>query len=178
MGDGVMAAARGLPPGGGIIVRHDHLPQGQRMRLVRELRAVARARRCMLMLAGTPRAARAAGADGAHLRRPRRALVRAARRQGLMTSAPAHDRGQVRAASRAGIDRLFVSPVYPTRSHPAAAVLGARGLARLVHEATASTLALGGMDARRARRLRRQGFAISGWGAIDALTPRPDAARR
>lgn len=75
---------------------------------------------------------------------------------------------EMRAAERAGVDLLFVSPIFPTRSHPAARTLGKVRFGLLSRQARKPVIALGGMTAHRANGLRSMG--IYGWAAIDALT--------
>ncbi|MDB5688447.1 MAG: thiamine monophosphate synthase, partial [Sphingomonas bacterium] len=79
-----------------------------------------------------------------------------------------HDAREVQAARRAKVDRVFLSPAFPTRSHPGAGALGPVRFG-LMARRQAGVIALGGMDARRARQLRALGS--SGWAAIDSLTP-------
>lgn len=149
LGDGVLAAVRRLPPGAGVVFRHRALPPRERHRLFVKVRRIARARGLAVLAVGP-----LPGVDGRH-GGPR------------PLSAPAHDRRQAIAAARAGARFLFVSPVYPTRSHPGARALGPMKAARIARGLGASTIALGGMDARRWRRIARLGF--DGWAAIDAL---------
>lgn len=80
----------------------------------------------------------------------------------------AHDAREVARANAIGADLLFISPVFPTRSHPGARTLGPLGFARLARLARAPVIALGGMTARRFARVRPLG--AHGWAAIDALT--------
>jgi thiamine-phosphate pyrophosphorylase len=87
-------------------------------------------------------------------------------RVGGATSWPAHDRAEALAGKRAGAALLFVSPVHPTASHPGAPALGPRRARRIGAGLGLPIVALGGMTARRWRRLRTAGFA--GWAAIDA----------
>ena len=149
MGGALWQALRRLPPGSGVVFRHYALRPGERMRLFVAVRRVARARRLVVLSAGGP----LPGADGVHGgTRP--------------TSAPAHDRRQAARAARVGAVVLFVSPVFATRSHPGAAALGPAGAARIARGLGVTTIALGGMDARRWRRVRGAGF--DGWAGIDA----------
>ena len=55
---GMIALAAIVPPGSGIVLRHDSLPTGARWRLLRRLARTARARGLVLMLAGSPALAR------------------------------------------------------------------------------------------------------------------------
>ncbi len=61
---GIAELAALLPPGSGIVLRHDRLPPGARWRLLRRLMRTARARGLTVLLAGPPATARRWGADG------------------------------------------------------------------------------------------------------------------
>jgi thiamine-phosphate pyrophosphorylase len=167
----VERVAAALPPGSGIVVRHDRLVPGARWRLVRRLAAIARARGHILLLAGTPETARRWGADGVHLRQRDARHAAQARRNGLIVSMPVHDGKEARRTQRAGVMLAFVSPLYPTRSHPGAPALGTAKWARLARASGAGPAALGGMTRGRARRLQRQvaaqGMRVA-WAAIGA----------
>lgn len=149
MGDALFAALRALPPGAGVVFRHHETAPRERHRLWLAVRRIATARRLFVVAVGAK-----PGARGEHNgRRP--------------TTAAAHDRREAIRHRRARY--LFVSPVYPTRSHPDATTLGAMKAARIAVGLGAEVIALGGMDARRWRRIRQLGF--DGWAAIDALSP-------
>ena len=66
---------------------------------------------------------------------------------------------------KAGADLLFVSPLFPTRSHPGAPSLGLPRAARIGRGLDLPQIALGGMTAKLFRRLRGR---FEGWAAIDA----------
>lgn len=158
-----------LPPGSGIVLRHDSLPLGARWRLLRRLVRVARARGLVVLLADSPDRARRWGVDGVHLRQPQAARAAQARRLGLMVSMPVHDAHEAGRARRVRADIVFISPLHPTRSHPGAAALGHAAWLRLARRSGAAPVALGGMTAARGRALRlRGGYATLGWAAIDA----------
>ncbi|WP_337180606.1 thiamine phosphate synthase [Sphingopyxis granuli] len=165
-----------LPPGSGIVVRHDGLAPGARWRLFRRLARIARARHLSLLLAGPPALARRWGADGVHLRRQGRGAAAPARRLDLVRTMAVHDRAEARAARRAGAQAVFVSPLHPTRSHPGAPTLSTAEWLRLARLAGGRAVALGGMTPARARALRLRaaggGIAVPGWAAIDAWDDR------
>jgi thiamine-phosphate pyrophosphorylase len=116
------------------------------------------------MLGGDPMLASAWGADGSH------GLARGkAGAPHLLSSASVQNTVELEAARRAGADFVFVSPVFPTRSHPGSPTLGRLGLGRLARSSAVPVIALGGMDAARARSLA--GFNLHGWAAIDAWNP-------
>jgi thiamine-phosphate pyrophosphorylase len=166
-GDRVLGAVERLPRGAGLVFRHSSLPEGERRRLFLEIQAVARRRALLLMLAGEPELATAWGADGSHGFCGGRASPR-----GLLRSAAVHNLQELREAECAGADFVFVSPVFPTRSHPGSPVLGAAGFAAIAAEARVPVIALGGMDAAKAQSVR--GLNMYGWAGIDAWAPEPD----
>lgn len=151
LGDALWSALRRLPPGGGVVFRHHATPERERRRLFLKVRRVAHARRQIVVSARTL----LPGADGVH-----------GGRGGGLRTAPAHDRREAIAACRAGAVLVFVSPVYPTRSHPGAAASGPMRAARVAQGLGLTIIALGGTDARRWRRIGRLGF--DGWAGIDA----------
>ena len=81
--------------------------------------------------------------------------------------AKAHNRTELVAARRCGARLVFVSPVFATRSHPGATVLGVVRFGLLTRRARVPVAALGGMTVQRFRRLRA--LSAVAWGAIDAL---------
>ena len=155
-GDELLPAVERLPFGSGILFRHYSLAEAERRALFLAIRAVARRRGHLLLLAGSPTLARIWGADGWHGRG----------RGGGLHSASVHDLAEMRAAERTGATILFVSPVYPTRSHPGSPTLGESGFARLARRTELPVIALGGMNGDRARRL--MAFGAYGWAAVDA----------
>lgn len=144
-----------LPRGSGVVFRHYHLGDPDRRRRFEAVRRLCRARGHRLVLSGTPTAARRWQADGSYGHALRRRLL-----------ATAHDLSEIGRANRLGAGAILLSPVFPTRSHPGAAVLGPVRFLLLARRATVPVIALGGVNRRSARRL--PGF---GWAAIDGLVP-------
>ncbi|WP_188237820.1 thiamine phosphate synthase [Sphingopyxis sp. LK2115] len=173
---GLLTLAARLPPGSGIVLRHDRLPSGARWRLLRRLVRLGRTRGLTVLLAGTPAIARRWGADGVHLRQRDAHRARQAHALGLILSLPVHDAHEARRARRAGAHAAFVSPLHPTRSHPGAPALGSAAWLRLARLAGGQPVALGGMTAARARQINRASDIAAGWAAIDAWEQK--AARR
>lgn len=160
-GERLWRALGAMPRNGGIVFRHYGLAPTARRALFDRVRQVARRRGLMLLLAAPPPQARAWGADGAHGRFSRIGAG------AMILSASVHDAAELRAARHA--DLVFVSPVFATRSHPGARPLGLPAFAALCARARMPVIALGGMNARRAKRLKARG--AYGWAAIDGLTP-------
>lgn len=150
-----LAAVARLPRGrAGVVLRHDGDPG--RATLGRALARVCRARRLVLVVAGDVRLAHALGA-GVHLRGGRWPDgARPGRPHGgrLLTSS-AHTPAELRRARRAGADLAFLSPAFPTASHPGAASLGAVRWAALARRAGLPVAALGGVAGGTVRRLPR-----------------------
>jgi thiamine-phosphate pyrophosphorylase len=152
-GDGLWPALARLPRGSGVIFRHHRLPAAERRALFDDVRRLAKARGLILLFAG----AAAWKADGLHHRRPG---------PPRFGTAAAHDIAEIRAAERSGAAAVLLSPVFATRSHPGAPVLGPLRFAGLMRATRLPVIALGGVDARRGARLMRMG--AYGWAAIDA----------
>lgn len=159
----LLAAAERLPRGSaGIVFRHYRTPPGERRALFDRLAGIARRRRLVIMLGGTARAAAAWGADGWHGRDARRTA------RPLLHSAPVHDAREMGVAWRGRADIIFLSPLFPTRSHPGGSSLGRVRFAALARLADAPVIALGGVRGGHRRMLR--GIGAAGWAAIDGLT--------
>ena len=146
-GEGLWEALERLPKGAGVVFRHYGLAPGERRRLFERLRRVARRRRLFLLAGGT-----GLRCDGAHGGRGRG-----------FRSASAHDLAELKTAERSGANLVFLSPAFPTRSHPGARALGPVRFAIIAGQARIPVIALGGMDPKQARRLPH----IYGWAGID-----------
>ncbi|MCW3846793.1 thiamine phosphate synthase [Sphingomonas sp. LB-2] len=149
MGEALWAALERLPRGAGVVVRHYGIED--RDTLIRKVAKVARRRGLILVVAG--------GRGRAHVHNGRRSW-----RDGLLT-ASAHGRREAVSAVRRGADAVFLSPVFATRSHPGGRALGRVKFGLISRGLDAPVIALGGMDARRARSLPRSAY---GWAGIDA----------
>jgi thiamine-phosphate pyrophosphorylase len=156
LGDGLLPAIRALPKGSGIIFRHYGLEPTARQALFDAVRIIARRNRHLLLLAGGEHGWGEAGRHG-----------RTQKRTAAIQSAPAHSVQERLAAERAGADLMFVSPIFTTRSHPGAGGLGRVRFGLMIRGAKCPVIALGGMDAKRARSLKPLG--IYGWAAISSL---------
>lgn len=163
-GEQLWAALEALARGSGVIVRHFGLEKEARRALIARIRKIARARRLILVVAGPAKAARSARADGFHMRSAHVGPCR------LLRTVAVHNLTELRLAERIGADLIFLSPAFATESHPGAKALTRARFGRLVQQSHIPVIALGGMNARRARSLRR--FGIYGWAAIGALTPK------
>jgi thiamine-phosphate pyrophosphorylase len=153
-GDGLLAAVQKLPAGSGVIFRHYDLPLAERRTLYMQVQRVCRRRGHRLLLAGNADWP----ADGTHGLGVGRGLI----------SMPVHDVREIAAARLCRADMMFLSPLFPTLSHPGARAMGPLRFARLARLARpAKIIALGGITRNRARLLNKQ--IVHGWAAIDAF---------
>lgn len=141
-----------LPRASGFVFRHYHLDPAERRARFDELAAIARSCGHKVILSG----AEDWGADGSY-GPPERSG------KGLKL-ATAHNGDEIERAVAAGADGIFLSPVFPTASHPGAATLGVHGFHVLAQQSPVPVIALGGMNAQRALELD-----WPRWGAIDGL---------
>jgi thiamine-phosphate pyrophosphorylase len=155
-GDALWDAAARLPRGAGVVVRHYSLPFDERAAMVQRLQKLG----LFTALSGTEAEARQAGANAVYGAGPHSRLPRLY---------PVHNRQEIAAARCAGAALLLLSPVFPTRSHPGARILGPQRFDRLASIARTPVIALGGMTPTRFRRL--QPLGADGWAAIDAWMP-------
>lgn len=156
---GLEQALAALPRGSGFVFRHYHLPATERAERFRLLAAAARAAGHVVLVSDEASVAGQWGADGVY-----GDPTRIAAAQGMLKLATAHDGDALAAAGRAGADGVFLSPVFPTRSHPEAEPLGIHGFHVLAQQSPVPVIALGGMTKARARELD-----WPRWGAIDGL---------
>lgn len=131
-----VAAARRLPRGSGILFLYRQLPKRERAPLLRDLRTVARLR-------GLTVVDELAG-----------------------SSARVHDMRELRRAGSSGVRLIFLSAIFPTRSHPEGRPLPRMRAATLAQLSNVPVIALGGMTDRRFAQVARLGF--QGWAGIDA----------
>lgn len=153
------SALAALPRGSGLVFRHYHLDEPARRARFAVLRALCHDLGHVVALAGIPAIAAQWGADGIY--GPPDKLGPDA---GLLRLATVHDEAEIAAANRASADGVFLSPVFPTRTHPGAPHLGEARFRQLAALSDSPVIALGGMDAGRAAAL-----GWPRWAAIDAF---------
>ncbi|HQT74163.1 MAG TPA: thiamine phosphate synthase [Acidiphilium sp.] len=156
-----LAAIAALPPGLSGVVLRDEVSAARAAAIAR----LCRARRIALVVAGAPHLAAALHA-GLHLRRGARTRPVCAHLTHGWITASAHGRAELVRARRAGADLVFLSPAFPTASHPGAPALRPVRWAALARGAGLPVIALGGV---RGRRLRALGRSCAGAAAIGAL---------
>lgn len=148
-----------LPRGSGFIYRHYHLGEAERRARFGRLARIARLHRHRVVLSGPARQAAEWGADGAY--GPPALLARGPAMPRLIT---AHSLRGIGQAVRARADAVLLSPVFATRSHPGGEALGPVRFSLLAKLCPVPVIALGGMNAPRARAMRHKN-----WAAIDGI---------
>ncbi|MDP2131263.1 MAG: thiamine phosphate synthase [Erythrobacter sp.] len=149
-----------LPRGSAFVFRHYHLDDKARRQRFDALAAAARAGDHLVILSGPAELAQEWGADGIY--GPSEKLGKL---PGLLRLAAAHNAREIVLANRAGAHGVFLSPVFPTRSHPGGGCLGPEKFHELAVQAEMPVIALGGMTAERAEAL-----PWPRWAAIDGLS--------
>jgi thiamine-phosphate pyrophosphorylase len=161
-----VAVAEQLPAGAALVFRW--FGRADAPRIGRDLRQVTRRRGVMLLVGADEALGAALSADGMHL--PERLVARAplirARRPGWILTGAAHSEAALAAAATACLDAAVVSPVFRSRSPSAAQPIGPLRLAMLTRQARLPVIALGGVDARTAKRL--VGTGVAGLAAVEA----------
>jgi thiamine-phosphate pyrophosphorylase len=159
MGERLWEAIDRLPiKDSGIVFRHYQSPREVRAALAGRVAEICHRRSLTLAIAADVELARTLSADLVH--NPAELPI------GMPFSRSVHSLEQAAAATAEGAALVFVSPVYPTNSHPGRKALYRPAALKIAKAAGAPAIALGGMDALKAARLQRDGFY--GWAGIDA----------
>src|SRR5262245_57764779 len=149
-----VAAARGLPRGSAIILRHTDA--SMRGALARTLAKIAREHELLLLVAGDARLAADVGAHGLHLpeARAREAAHWRALKPSWLITAAAHSLRGLMAARIARADAALLAPVFATSSHPDRQPLGVMRFRLMAARGGFPVYALGGISAQTVKRLK------------------------
>lgn len=154
MGDRLEAAiAKAAMAGAGVVVRHHGSTAIKRHSIAEQVRASG----AVLAVSVDVGLAEQMGAAIVH--NPQGATS-------LPFSLSVHNDAEAAAAMRSKAALVFVSPVFPTNTHPGAPALGEEGALILAMMTRKPAIALGGMDAASGERMMKHGWA--GWAGIDA----------
>ena len=169
------AEIRRLPRGSAVVLRHYDDPG--RDRLAQTLSRLCRVRGLVFVVAGSWRLAAAVGAQGLHL--PESAAARGLepggrlwrRQKGRLLTAAAHSPRGLCCARAISADAAFLSPIFPTASHPGRPALGMVRAAAMLRSIKLPVMALGGVKTGKKSALKRAGFA--GLAGISLLQQKP-----
>ena len=167
-GEQLWEAMEVLPTGAGVVFRHYTTLAPERARLARRIAEVCRRRGLTLAVARDVELARGVGAKLVHnpVGDP----------AGLPFSRSAHSFEEASSACDSGASLIFLSPLFPTRSHPEAVPLSQEKARTIVAECPVPVIALGGMNRMRFEEIGRLGFY--GWAGIDAWLPTEEGPSR
>lgn len=158
IGDRLWEAIEALPAEAGIVFRHYATPDEKRFRLACSISSHCVEHRLTLAIARDSMLARQVGAALVH--NP------AGDAGGLPFSRAAHSLEEAQTACENGAALVFISPVFPTRSHPGRTALGVAEAMRIARACSVPAIALGGVNQANFELLRRGGFY--GRAGIDA----------
>jgi thiamine-phosphate pyrophosphorylase len=159
-----LAAARALPRGSIVVVRARDA--GRRKTLACAMTKLARTHGLTVLIAGDAALARACGAHGVHLPEAHTGQAASLRARGIsLVTASAHSFSALRRAKDS--DMVFLSPVFPTASHPGRLALHPVRANLMARQSPVPVYALGGVTERNASLLSTGAF--DGIAAIGAL---------
>lgn len=156
-----------LPSGCGIVYRH--YKSENRAYIARILSEICRKRKITLLVSQNPLLASRVGADGCHLPEYMLGQIPFIRRKfpKLALTAACHSTRALRLAHHYNVDAAFLSPIFPTQSHPGAPNIGLLPASLAIKGISCPVFALGGVTFQNWRQLSCLGF--SGFGAISQL---------
>lgn len=159
--------AQRLPSGCGIIYRHYKCENRTTVAIL--LSKICKNRKITLIVSQDPHLATDVGADGCHLPEYRLNQIPLIKTKypRLTLTAACHSARALIAAEQYGTDAAFLSPVFPTQSHPEAPNLGVLPASSAMRNIRCPVFALGGVTFQSWRQLSAMGFA--GFGAISQL---------
>ncbi len=154
---------RMLPKGVAVVLRDYQMPQ--RTTFARRLKSICDQRGLKLIIGGDVALAHAINADGIHL--PSWLTPDKSALESLMVTASCHSAQEIERAAQLGAHIAFLSPAFPTDSHPGSAYLGPQQFDEMAATAAIPVMGLGGIDVTNAAKLA--GPNVAGFGAIGAF---------
>lgn len=153
-----------LPRGTGIIFRHYNTEYRAEMAFY--LSELCKKQDLTLFIAKTPELALKVKAAGCHLPDHRISDLSVLKTDypQLLFSAACHDEASLLKAQDLGAEFAFLSPVFPTQSHPGKPALGLQRAQKMIKPLSMPVYALGGVSFKHQNQLEQAGF--SGFGAI------------
>ncbi len=167
-----------IPDHCGLVFRHYDHPN--REDLARQVVRRCKSSRVFCLLAGDIRLALKLGADGVHLPeyklRQSRCQIATLRQQGGKVTSSVHSLRAAYAADHFGVDGLFISPVFSTKSHPGTASLGLSRFATISRCLQSPVFGLGGISSATSKRVFLAGaYGIAGISLFSNLEVNEDS---
>ncbi|MFT6558204.1 thiamine phosphate synthase [Sneathiella sp.] len=162
--------AEKLPTNTGIIFRHYQTEY--RASLAHELSILCKKRKLKLIIAQNPALSKKIRAFGCHLPEYMVQRLPLLKHQypDLYFSVACHSIRQVLQAQKYGANGAFLSPLFPTKSHPGSRVFSPYSLCSARQKLTMPVYGLGGVTNQKGQFLK--GLGYSGYGAISELENR------
>lgn len=166
-GDDALLRKVGEAVGGGVNVvqlREKDISHDELLALAKRLRE-AIAGRALLLVNGSPVAAREVGADGVHM--PEYAASLVERPPGLLAGRSVHSAEAALRAEAESVDYVVFGPIYGTQSHVARVPAGCAALTKVVDAVSIPVIAIGGVTADKVAEVI--GAGASGVAVISAI---------
>ncbi len=160
-----------------IVLREKALDSAKLLALASQARMMTAAHQAKLMIHSQADIAKAVNADGVHVDAASISEIsqmKAWLGEGFMVSASCHHQAELKLAEQQGADFCFLSPVFPTQSHPNAPTLGVETFLQLAASVNIPVIALGGIEPKVIPLLKEHGVATMG-GILDAENPKQAA---
>ncbi|HIP06369.1 MAG TPA: thiamine phosphate synthase [Mariprofundaceae bacterium] len=157
-----------------VVLREKHLDSAKLLSLASKLRVITQKQNVRLMIHSQAAIAKAVNADGVHVDAksiPEIMDIKTWLGKGFLVSASCHDESELKQAEQQDADFVFLSPVFPTQSHPGAPSLGANEFLKIASTVNLPVIALGGIEPDVIPLLQGHGVATMG-GILDAKSPK------
>ncbi len=162
-----------------ILLREKALDSAKLLALASQARMLTAAHQARLIIHSQADIAKAVDADGVHVDAASISEISQMKRwlgEGFMVSASCHHEAELTLAEQQGADFCFLSPVFPTKSHPHTPALGAEAFLKLASSVDIPVIALGGISPDVIPLLQGHAVATMG-GILDAENPKQAAAQ-
>ncbi|MDX8381228.1 MAG: thiamine phosphate synthase [Ghiorsea sp.] len=156
-----------------ILLRENHLDSGKLLALAARVRILTHQYKAKLIIHSQANIAQAVDADGVHVNASSITEIpdiRAYLGENAFISASCHNEEELVLAEKMRANFVFLSPVFPTQSHPGTACLGAEKFLQLSKQVSIPVLALGGIEQKVLSSLQGAAMATMG-GILDASNP-------
>jgi thiamine-phosphate pyrophosphorylase len=160
-----------------ILLREKALDSAKLLALASKLRVLTHKYQAKLMIHSLADIAKAVDADGVHVDAASIqdiAKIKTWLNNTMLVSASCHDATELTLAEQQGADFAFLSPVFPTLSHPGAPSLGAESFLEISAQVNMPVIALGGIEEKNIPTLLGAGVATMG-GILNAQDPKTAA---
>lgn len=161
-----------------VLVREKQMDSARLLAFASRLRELTTSQKAKLIIHTQADIAKAVSADGVHLASTDLAEIPAIREwlnnPEMTISASCHNEIELGFAERFGADYAFLSPVFPTQSHPGEPNLGIEKFKEIAATTSMPVIALGGVNSDNRDQL--DGFGVATIGTIlDAEVPKSTA---